>query len=234
MKPNELNSAIRKLKLAHKYGRRIVKLLDKGDGKQFRKVGYRDAAEAISDDSVTISEASARHYATFASRFSQNDLRDLIAECRKHGYCPGFDVVVRLLAVRNKSVRARLTSQVLINRWGKIRLGQVLRDLEATAAFVEKDAGTHLAKRNRGRNPRAVTDIESLLGALQDDAVKWQRVYSILRNGKLTKQNGLAGKTKNDRKLNELVAAVPDVLMKDIEKLVGVLHGFFDYEILDE
>ena len=234
MKPDTLNSSIKKIRLAHKYGRKIVKLLDKGDGKQYRKVGYRDAIKILSDDNVAISEATARHYAAFASRFSQKDLSNLIADSRKHGYCPGFDVVARLLAVRDESVRASLTSQVQINGWGKIRLGQEIRDVEATAAFAEKDTGTHLAERNRGRNPRAVADIESLLGALQDDAIKWQRIHAILLKGKKAKKDGLVGKTLNAKKVNELVTAIPDVLMKDIKKLTGVLQCFFDYEIPEE
>lgn len=218
MKPNELNSAIKKLKLAHKYGRRIVKLLDKGDGKQFRKVGYRDAAEAISVDSVTVSEASARNYASFSRRFTTDELDDLIRECRSNSHCPSFDVVVRLLAIPKKQLRKKLTLQVLRNRWEKRRLGQEMRRLNATSSFVEKDPDSQLEKRNRGRPPKAVSSMESLVGELQDDAVKWRRIQTILL------------KQRRAEKVEDLGPELSDTLMEDISNLADVLQGFFDYE----
>lgn len=222
MEPDKLKNAIQKLKLAHKYGREVIKLLDKGGGKQYRKAGYQDAADTLSDDKAAISEASARHYATFARRFSQDELESLCRNCQKHSHCPSFDVVVRLLAVRNKRLRQKLTLQVLKNGWEKRRLGQEMRRLSATSSFADKDPESQLERRNRGRPSKAISSLESLIGELQDDAVKWRRIHATLLKRRAAKDT------------DKLGTELPVILMKDIKKLADVLQGFFDYELSDE
>ena len=220
MKPDQLASAIKKLRRAHELGRKIADKLDSGDGVQYRKVGYRDAAKSVSEDEKLekpISPGKARNYAMFTRRYTKADLTELVAQCREHKHCPGFDVVVRLMVI-DESVRQELTLKVLENGWGKVRLGQEMRRTNATQSFKKRDTNSLLEHRNRGRKPKAVSDIESLFGELQDDAIKWQRVHSILSD------------QRDSEDAVGLGAELTDELIEDIEKLTNVFKGFFEYE----
>ena len=220
MGPKQLASAIKKLRRAHELGRKIADKLDSGDGVQYRKVGYRDAAKSVSEDEKLekpISPGKARNYAMFTRRYTKADLTELVAQCREHKHCPGFDVVVRLMVI-DESVRQELTLKVLENGWGKVRLGQEMRRTNATQSFKKRDTNSLLEHRNRGRKPKAVSDIESLFGELQDDAIKWQRIYSILSD------------QRDSEDAVGLGAELTDELIEDIEKLTNVFKGFFEYE----
>ena len=216
----QLNDAIAKLKRAYLYGQKIIKQLDAGDTKQFRKVGYGDATEAVCEDlDVKFSQASARHFASFARRFTKPELNSLISSCRAHKHCPSFDVIVRLLAVRKKSVRNDLLRQVVSNRWNKIRLGQEMRKRAATQAFAKADAESQIEHRKRGRKPRAVSGgVEALLGELQDDAIKWRRIHEILQS-QADSEDG-----------QSLGLSLEPEFLKEIEELADTLNGFFWWE----
>lgn len=218
MNSKDIEAGIAKLEFAHRCGVKIRKLLDQGEGKQYRKVGYRDAAKEISDDNVTISEASARHYATFANRFTADELDQLGRDSRLHGHVPSFDVVVRLMAVRDKRKRKKLTREVLVNKWNKIRLGQEMRRRNATEALKERDEDSQVEQRSRGRKPRAVSSVENLLGELHDDAIKWRRVYQAL-----------AKQVESETK-DSVGWSVKPELLGEIEALADTLNGFFDWE----
>ena len=222
MKPDQLASAIKKLKRAHVLGHKVREKLDAGGMGQYRAVGYRDAAKSVSEDEkleTPLSPGTARNYAMFTRRYSKTELKELIAQCRKHKRCPGFDVVVRLMAVLNKRNRRKLTLQVLKNGWEKVRLGQEMRRTNVTKSFKEREPDSQLEQKNRGRKPKAVLDIESLLGELQDDAVKWLRIYTMLLDQRNPKKDAVGPG-----------AELSNVLMEDIEKLTDVFKGFFEYE----
>ena len=154
----------------------------------------------------------------FTRRYSEAELEKLITRCRKHKHCPGFDVVIRLAAIRNKSDRRKLTLQVLKNGFGKIRLGQEMRRTNATKSLKKRNTESQLEPKNRGRKPKAVSDIQSLFGELQDDAIKWQRIYTILLGHRDSGDAaGLGGELTDD-------------LMEDIGKLTDVFKGFIEYE----
>ena len=220
MEPKQLTAAIKKLKTAHKLGHKIRKKLDTGGKKQHRVVGYRDAAKKVSEDEKYISPGTARNYAMFTRRYSKDDLKELVAQCREHKHCPGFDVVVRLMAIRSKSKRRKFTLQVLKNRWEKVRLGQEMRRTNATKSFKKRHADSQLEHRKRGRKPKAIQEVKSLLGELQSDAVKWQRIYMILSEQRNPKKEDVVG----------LGAELSIGLMRDIKKLTEVFKGFYEYE----
>ena len=222
MGPKQLASAIKKLRRAHELGRKIADKLDSGDGVQYRKVGYRKAAKLVSEEEkleTPLSPSKARNYAMFTRRYTKADLKELVAQCREHKHCPGFDVVVRLMVI-DESVRQELTLKVLENGWGKVRLGQEMRRTNATQSFKKRDTNSLLEHRNRGRKPKAVSDIESLFGELQDDAVRWRRIYKILIEQRDPKKKDAVG----------LGAELSVDLMKDLKRLTNMLNGFFEYE----
>ena len=223
MEPKQLTAAIKKLKTAHKLGHKILKKLDTGGKKQHRVVGYKDAAKSVNEEEELekpLSQSTARNYAMFTRRYSKDDLKELVAQCREHKHCPGFDVVVRLMAIRSKSKRRKFTLQVLKNRWEKVRLGQEMRRTSATKSFKKRHADSQLEHRKRGRKPKAIQEVKSLLGELQSDAVKWQRIYMILSEQRNPKKEDVVG----------LGAELSIGLMRDIKKLTEVFKGFYEYE----
>ena len=223
MKPDQLASAIKKLRRAHKLGRKIADKLDSGDGVQYRKVGYRKAAKLVSEEEkleTPLSPSKARTYVMFTRKYSRGELNEFIALSREQKHCPGFDVVVRLMGIGDKKRRLKLTLQVLKNRWEKVRLGQEMRLIKATKPLKNRGTDSYLDPLNRGRKPKAVLDIESLFGELQDDAVRWRRIYKILIEQRDPKKKDAVG----------LGAELSVDLMKDLKRLTNMLNGFFEYE----
>jgi len=216
----KLERSIRKLELAYEYGVQLLSHLDAGGRTQYRKTGYVKATQIVCKQlKVTFSASSARNYATFARRFTKADLNRLISDCKRYQHAPGFDVVVRLIAVRSKRLREKLIREVLANRWPKTRLGQEMRKLAATESLARRD-GSRIGDKNRGRMSRAVTTgVEGLLGELQDDALKWRRVQQFLA------ANVESGNTES------LGCSLNPALLEEIKELADKLDGFFDWEV---
>lgn len=176
-KEKQIEKGIEKLKSLYSQGAEMKKLLKPAKGKTYLEPNaYKEAGAKYG-----AGPEKARKMVSFAKKYTQRDLNQLIAICEKHQRVIGFDLIVQLLSVDDKSVRKQLQIDAAKEKWAKDRLRQVMKLRRATPAMRENKKGQLFDPTRRGKHPKAIGSIDALVGELLSDAAKWSRLIEILR-----------------------------------------------------
>jgi hypothetical protein len=174
---SKLLEAMHQIKKLHAQGKKMESLLQKKPGAKYLIRGEYERVGAEFD----VSAEKARKMVAFSQRYSTKELGGLVEECEACGRAIGFDVIIRLLAIDDHSLREKLQREAIAQGWSKAQVTLAMKKLRATGDYRLR-AGAMVDPKRRGKSPKAVRSVESLLGELTMDASKWHRIASLIQN----------------------------------------------------
>ena len=117
MHKRTLNAAIKRLQDAHDIGRELSETIELGaGGKQARDGQLTQAIKGIKKRwRGKLSGELARKMIAFNTLYKDKQLEALIEQCEEHGHALEFGLVIRLLSVKNKTLRNKLQLAAIKN-----------------------------------------------------------------------------------------------------------------------
>jgi hypothetical protein len=157
----ELNAAVRQLRDAHTTGKKILKAYP------VSKTYDQQAMEKAAGEYKVVASVAAR-MRTFANRYNDVELRQLINLSRKYRRAFHFSYVVNFCTISDKRERAKLQRQAIIHGWTFNRIQMELR--------------RRYGRRGQavGRRPQIPSDMPSAIAELDRMCRAWRRWHAVL------------------------------------------------------
>ena len=175
--PTKLEAALQNLIGLHEKGGEMEKLLQKKPGGTYLVRGEYERVGKL----FSVSTEKARKMVAFAQRYTSQELGDLVEECEVHSRSIGFDVVIRLLSIRDRNLRSKVQQEAIENGWTKEQVSHSMRKLRATGDYKLR-GDNFLDPKGRGKPPKAIGSPQALLGQLSLDASKWHRIATLIKS----------------------------------------------------